>query len=75
MSKAKFKVGDFLRHKAASDSGVQKLLVRGVGQMAYAEGYTVILYELSFEKKPSGARDDSFSRVLLEESELEFIAD
>ena len=73
MSNSKFKLGDFLKHKAASDWPVQKLMVRGVGQMAYADGQTVILYELLYDEKPSGARGISFARTILEESELELI--
>jgi len=61
----KFKIGDIVRHKAADIVGCS-LLITAVGTLENADGKTLI-YQCSYTSYSTG----SFSRVILEEQEIE----
>ncbi len=65
----KFKVGDFVCHKATGGSFPKKMIVMSVGYLKDEDGETII-YQVSGEKESYFAKDDLFFRAILSEIEL-----
>lgn len=66
----KFKIGEFVRHRAAPKHNARKMVITALGSLRNEDSETII-YQLSGEKESYVAKDDQFFRCILDEQEIE----